>query len=99
MTDKQKLVDIIHTIRTGGMDTNDLNRLIKAIRDRQARLRAANRRKFVANDRVQFTSSKSATLFKGTLLKVMRKYCLVQTDDGLTWRVALSILQTAGEVQ
>ena len=57
-------------------DNYELNEVINAVKLKQNYLASEARRKFVAGDRVQFTSRNGQT-YKGTVDKIKQKYILV----------------------
>ena len=60
-------------------DTYELNEVISAVKMKQNYLASEARRKFVAGDRVEFTSRNGQT-YQGTVQKIKQKYILVETD-------------------
>ena len=61
-------------------DNYELNEVINAIKMKQNYLASEARRKFVAGDRVEFTSRNGST-YTGTVSKIKQKYILVEVDS------------------
>jgi len=63
-------------------DNYELNEVISAIKLKQNYLASEARRKFVAGDRVEFTS-RNGVKYTGTVDKIKQKYILVNVDSNI----------------
>lgn len=80
-----------------GMDHNELNQVIEAIKLRRQYITKQAIRSVVVGDTVSFKGSKSG-LVVGTVQKVGRKYLTVHQQDngsifGTSWRVPASMVE------
>lgn len=69
------------------------NAVVLCIEDLRRKKTAANRRHFNIGDEVFFING--SRKITGTLQKTMRKYCVVKTHGGPSWRVPLSVIQNS----
>ena len=63
-------------------DNYELNEVISAIKLKQNYLASEARRKFIAGDRVEFTS-RNGVKYTGTVDKIKQKYILVNVDSNI----------------
>jgi len=63
-------------------DNYELNEVISAIKLKQNYLASEARRKFIAGDRVEFTS-RYGVKYTGTVDKIKQKYILVNVDSNI----------------
>lgn len=71
----------------------DMNRIIRGINDRRAQLSQIEAMKFRKGDKVEFNSSKTGELVKGTILKINQKTISLLSDEGTNWRVSPGMLR------
>lgn len=71
---------------------DDMNRMIRGINDRRAQIAMIDSMKFRKGDRVEFNSSKTGELIKGTILTINQKTISLLSDTGTNWRVSPGML-------
>lgn len=88
--DKNILQDAISNI--SGMDHDDINQLVRAIKIRRDQLHFQTAQSFQKGDRVVFTGKSGRTL-TGTVEKIKIKYILVNADNGQRWNIPGGMLK------
>ena len=71
----------------------DTNKIIELVKQRRARLSRMNTANMLTGDEVQFTSSRSGQVIKGTVEKISIKNVIVRTAFG-KYRVPANMLTT-----
>ena len=85
-----KAVELIY-----GMDNDELNQVVEAIKLKRTYLTRQATRSFVVGDSVQFTSTKTGTVKQGTITKIARKYITIDCGPFDSWKVPASMLEKA----
>lgn len=93
-TEQISIDDILHTIQFGGLDNNELNGILAAVKYRRLLITQTMRRQLAVGDPVRFFSSRLGRTVQGSVKKVAIKYVTVSTGQGL-WRVPASMLEVA----
>ncbi len=78
--------EITAAIVSNEFTLEDINSIIQAINFRRGQLARKAQFTIRKGNNVKFTSSKLGVEVRGTVLKVNRKFCKVQTPNGL-WNV------------
>jgi phage-related protein len=88
---KLEISDIVSGI--SHMETDEINKLVRALIIRKNQLHFQNAKNFKTGDRVEFTSSKTGRVLTGSVSKVKIKYILVETDNGQRWNIPGGMLR------
>ena len=83
-----KTVELIYQ-----MDNDELNQIIEAIKLKRTHLTRQATRSFVVGDTVQFTSTKTGKVKRGTITKIARKYITIDCGPFDSWRVPGNMLE------
>lgn len=81
-------------ILQGNFTNDELNSIIDAVKFARSRIAQKNIFTMRAGANVQFTSSRTGSIVKGTVSKVGRKFVTVSTSQG-QWRVPANMLSAA----
>lgn len=81
-------------ILQGSFTNDELNSIIDAVKFARSRIAQKNIFTMRAGANVQFTSSRTGSVVKGTVAKVGRKFVTVSTNQG-QWRVPANMLSAA----
>lgn len=86
-----KTQDVLNAIRN--MDNDDLNEVIRAVKDQRTWISKSTARSLTVGDTVAFAGRRGIRV-RGTVTKVNPKNILVKEDGAFTtWRVAASLLE------
>jgi len=76
----------------GLTERNDLEKLIKAVKEQQGYIASLEGSKFKSGDNVKWKSRRGMYV-NGTILRVNQKSVSVKAEDGVSWRVSPSLLE------